>query len=296
MKNESTTFVQPPAFNAGMQIMPTHAELRKAMQAQAQAGSRAQSFQGSSVSSSDTQTSVAVSFLTDRKALQAFLPPGKNLSIRGDPIVTIASVYQGGLRWLAGRTYNLLLVILPVTHEGKAGSTAGGFLPVVWENMAEPILMGRETLGWPKIYAELPPLRKLGDTMQCVAAWHGFTFLDIGVSGLRAMTEQELKARAARQPASAGLICHKYIGRTGVPGEADADYLTLSTDEGAVQPAYREFLTGDADIQFFKGSWEQLPTMNHIVGRLADLEIQQIVDVIVTTQAGGGMGQTTILE
>ncbi len=283
-----------PSFNAGMQIMPTHADVIKA--SLAQANNRPNSFQGSSVSSADTQTSVAVSFLTDREALAAFLPPGKNLSIHGDPVLTVVSVYQGGLRWLAGRTYNLLLVILPVVHEGKAGKTVGGFLPVVWENMTEPILMGRETLGWPKIYAELPPLRKLGDTMQCVAAWHGFTFVDIDVSALRAMTAEELKTRSNGQSASAGLICHKYIGRTGSPGQADADYLTLSTDEGAVAPAYREFLTGDAEVRFFKGTWEQLPTMTHTVARLADLKVERVTDVIVTTQFGGGMGKTRILE
>jgi hypothetical protein len=283
-----------PAFNAGMQIMPTHSGVIEAMQAQP--STRAQSFQGSSVSASDTQTAVSVSFLSDGKALQALLPPGKNLFIHGDPVVTVVSVYQGGLRWLAGRTYNLVLVILPVVHEGKSARTVGGFLPVVWENMTEPILMGRETLGWPKIYAELPPLRKLNDTMQCVAAWQGFKFLDIGLSGLRAMSDEELKARSEKQPKSVGLICHKYIVRTGSPGQADADYLTLSTDEGAVQPTYREFLTGIADIRFFKATWEQLPTMTHIVAKLADLEVKRIVDVIVTTQAGGGMGKTTILD
>ena len=183
-----------PMLNAGMQIMPTHADVVRACLAQA-AVDRPASFQGSSVSLSDSQTSVTVSFLSDRDALQSFLPPGKNLSIQGEPVVSVVAVYQGGLRWLAGRSYNLLLVVLPVAHDGQSGRTVGGFLPVVWENMTEPILMGRETLGWPKLYAELPPLRKLGDTMQCIAAWHGFTFLDIGLSGLRPLGAEALKDR-----------------------------------------------------------------------------------------------------
>lgn len=290
---ESTSL--EPAFNAGMHIMPTHADVVRACLARS-ATTRPNSFQGSSVSVSDTQTSVAVSYLSDTQALQNILPPGKNLAINGPPVVTVVAVYQGGLRWLAGRSYNLLLVIVPVAHDGRSGRTVGGFLPVVWENMTEPILMGRETLGWPKIYADLPPLKKLNDTMQCLASWHGFTFLDISLSALRPVSGEEMKAKAAERPASAGLICHKYIVRTGSPGEADADYLTLSTDEGAVQPTYREFLTGKADVRFSKGSWEQLPTMNHIISRLAGLEMKEIVDVTVTTQSGGGMGLTRILE
>ncbi len=281
--------------SAGVLIMPTNfAVMGEAFARAAVAAAQAPDIAESTVASD--VTSVSVSFLTDREPLEAMLPPGKGLSIHGPPVVTVSAVYQGGLAWLAGRGYNLILVALPVVHEGKSGRTVGGFLPVVWENMAEPILVGRETLGWPKIYADLPPVRRLNDSAECLAAWHGFTFAELNVTGLGALTPEQLRARAANAPASAGMICHKFILRTGSWTETDADYLTLSGSDGAKAPVVKAVLTGKASIRFNKGDWDRLPTMTHIVGRLADLEIKEVYDATVVSQTGGSMGATRILE
>ncbi|MDD5190381.1 MAG: acetoacetate decarboxylase family protein [Dehalococcoidales bacterium] len=297
-----------PNVNAAITIMPTNFEALKqtfaAMQIDpknkaflnAETSSRA--FQGS-VSTSDAQTSVAVSFLTDQKLLEAMLPPGKNLAINGAPVVTVVAIYQGGIKWLAGRTYNLFMVMLPVVHNGKNGKTYGSFLPVVWENLTEPILLGREGLGWPKIYADLPRLRILNDSCQAIAHWQGFTFLDINVTGLHPLTPAELKQRteaAKNSPPNSGPICHKFILKTGSMLETDADYLTISTNEGAATATIREVLTGKADIRFIKGTFEQLPTMAHIIDKLAALPVKQVFDATMTTQTGGGMGAVKILE
>jgi len=297
-----------PNVNAAIAIMPTNFSVMKqafeAMQLNitqtslitSELSSRA--FQGS-VSISDAQTAVSVSFLSDQKQLEAMLPPGKNLAIYGPPVVTVAVIYQGGIKWLAGRPYNLLMVMLPVVHNGKNGKTYGQFLPVVWENLTEPILMGREALGWPKIYAELPPARKLNDTWQSIAAWQGFTFLDINVTDIHALTPAELKqkAEAAKNaPPNSGSICHKFILKTGSMVETDADYLTISTGEGAPASTIREVLTGKATIRFNKATFEQLPTMGHIIDKLAALEIKQVFDTTIATQTGGGMGAVKILE
>ncbi len=258
----------------------------------------ARAFQGS-VSISDAQTAVSMSFLSNREQLQEMLPSGKGLEIYGDPIVNVTMVYQGGIKWLAGRPYNLVLVSLPVIHKGKKGETIGQFLPVVWENMTEPILMGRDALGWPKIYADLPPARIVNDAFQCIAHWYGFTFLEMQVNNARTLTPEEMqqRAEAARKaPVSAGLICHKFILKTGSFLETDADYLTISTGEGAAVATVREILTGKSEIRFIKGTFDQLPTMGHIMDRLAALEVKEVFDANIVTQTGGGMGATRILE
>jgi hypothetical protein len=188
--------------------------------------------------------------------------------------------------------------MLPVVHNGKKGQTIGFFLPVVWENMAEPIMMGRETLGWPKIYADLPPARKLDNTWQSIATWYGFQFLDINVHNIRALTPAELEEKAKNEPPNAGLICHKFILKTGSSPEiqTDADYLTISTNQGAKLPTYTEVLTGKADLRFMKATWEQLPTMVHIVNKLAALEIKEVYDATIASCTGGSMGLAEILE
>ena len=297
-----------PNINAAIAIMPTNfTVMKQALEAMQFDFSQAslitsdmssRAFQGS-VSISDAQTTVAVSFLTNQKQIEAMLPPGKNLAISGSPVVTVVAIYQGGIKWLAGRSYNLFMVMLPVVHTGKNSQTFGQFLPVVWENMTEPILMGREALGWPKIYADLPPARKLNDTWQSIAVWHGFTFLDINVTDVRALTPAELKQRAEAAkaaPPNAGSICHKFILKTGSMFETDADYLTISTNEGAPPATIREVLTGKASIRFNKGTFEQLPTMAHIIDKLAALEVKQVFDATIATQTGGGMGAVKILD
>jgi len=294
--------------NIGVVIMPTNFDvMKKAMEAMQlnitgsanlTSSVSSKAFQGS-VSISDAQTAVSISFLSNEKQLAALLPPGKNLAINGPPVVTVAMIYQGGLKWLAGRTYNLLMVMIPVVHTGKNGKTQGQFLPVVWENLTEGILMGRDLLGWPKIYADLPRARRLNDTWQSTASWFGFQFVDINIKELHPLTPAEMQQRAEaakKAPASAGLICHKFILKTGSFFETDADYLTISTNEGAPSATIREVLTGKGDIRFIKGTNEQLPTMGHIIDKLAGLEIKQIPDTTIVTQMGGGMGAVKILE
>lgn len=290
------TPVSSAPVSAGVLIMPTNFQvMARAMPAAAAAAASPTPAIADGTVAADV-TAVSVSFLTDRDTLAAMLPPGKNLSIHGAPVVTVTAVYQGALAWLAGRGYNLILVSLPVVHEGRGGRTVGGFLPVVWENMAEPILVGRETLGWPKIYADLPPLRRLDGGAECLAAWHGFTFLEINVSGLRPVTPAELQARGAGAEPSAGQICHKFILRTGSYAETDADYLTLSGNEGAHAPVLKSAQIGQASLRFHRGSWAQLPTMNHVVDALAALPIHQTYDAVIVSQSGGSMGTTRILE
>jgi len=110
------------------------------------------------------------------------------------------------------------------------------------------------------------------------------------------LTTAELQETAKNTKPSTGLICHKYIIKTGYFDQADADYLTISTDEGAKAPTFKEVLTGKADIQFIRGAWEQSPTMSHILEKLADLEIKEVYDATIAGYTGGTMGSVKMLE
>ena len=70
------------------------------------------------------------------------------------------------IEWLAGRGYNTLGVTFPVVFQGKRDRAIGPFLLVLWENLADPILTGREQLGYSKIYCELR------DPLVCRGATH----------------------------------------------------------------------------------------------------------------------------
>src|SRR5688572_11505564 len=82
---------------------------------------------------SPKSTSVSVSFLTERAALEAHLPPG--FSVGAEPVVTVSATYMTEIDWLAGRGYNILGVSWPAIFQGERDKARGSFLSVLWENM-----------------------------------------------------------------------------------------------------------------------------------------------------------------
>ncbi|MXY81048.1 MAG: hypothetical protein F4Y91_02975, partial [Gemmatimonadetes bacterium] len=137
-------------------------------------------------------TSYSVSFLTNAEQLEELLPEG--FLLHGEPVVTVYQTHLKEIEWLAGRGYNMMGVTFPATYTGKRDRAMGPFLTVLWENMTEPILTGREQLGFSKIYCELPdPAVCLGET-HVTAHWQGFRFLDMKLTNMREVAPADYPA------------------------------------------------------------------------------------------------------
>jgi hypothetical protein len=67
----------------------------------------------------------------------------------------------------------------------------------MWENLADPIITGREEIGHPKLYAEIPELRIVQGAHHCAASWMGFKFLEMEVAALRYATASSTPVSAA---------------------------------------------------------------------------------------------------
>ncbi len=230
---------------------------------------------------------VSVRFLTDAGQIEPFLPPG--FSLDGEPVVEVFASYMTEIAWLAGRGYNVLGVRVPVVFEGKQDRVTGPFLTVLWENLTDPILTGREQLGFSKVYCELPePVVFDGET-HCTASWLGFRFLDLKVRGL-----QEVDPPAAA-PAPVphgdgtlrGVLHYKYMPRTGAWGEVDAAYAVLSPDKGPGAPPQAVY-RGEGEVTFHQARWEDLPTQYMIVNALQALEIKEYRGATIEHRVGGG--------
>ena len=253
-----------------------------------------------------SSTTASISFLTDRKPLEAMLPKGKQLELRGEPTLTVTAIYGAGdLRAWAGKTYEIVMVSIPVTFNGKTRQVHGEFAPIVLENLADPIIAGRELLGWSKVYAEIEPPRVVNDCLHSVAGWGGFNFMDLRIKHLKELTAADIKRRqqqARSATLSEGSIHHKYIRRTGTLDEADADYLTMSTSVNAPETRVRSFgtWTGEGSIEFHAGTWRELPMMiRPAINALARLKVKQVLRAEITRTemiSSGGMGRTIILE
>lgn len=232
-------------------------------------------------------TGLRVSFLSNAKQLEALLPPG--FTLHGEPVVTVFASYMKEIEWLAGRGYNVLGVTVPAKFSGQNDQVVGPFLTVLWENLADPIITGREELGFSKIYCELPEIRITGDSASSSASWLGFHFLDINVNNLKPRTEPAAGGHVD------GQLHYKYMPRTGEWGTADVEYAVITPAEGS-NAVVQEDLVGDGSLKWNPARWEDLPTFYQVVNALADLEVKEFVSGGLTRSVGGkDLGDQRIL-
>jgi hypothetical protein len=224
-------------------------------------------------------TTVAVSYRTDRDAIAGVLPPG--FEPADDPIVRVQTLYNTDLGWLAGRGYNWAEVLFPAVYHGAHDVVEGDFVSVMWESLAEPIMPGREELGLPKLFADIPPLRSDASGTVMEASWDGFRFLETRLDGLdlqpwpsdreatAEITHLGLGGDTGRQR-----LYYKYIPRTGDWGKADAAYATASAPSNYDMKVL-ETWRGTGTVTFTRSRWEDLPTFSHISNALADLPVRE---------------------
>lgn len=224
-------------------------------------------------------TSLTLSARTDPVLLANMLPDGFELT--AEPRIEVALSMFEDIGWLAGRGYNILLVRIPACWRGEEDMT-GCFVPVVWESMADPILTGRDELGWAKIFADVSNLREAGGEWRASAAWDGFKFFEMAASGF------EVAEASPPTP----MMFRKYVPRTGRPGEADIDYPTVTAPDGPA-PEIRSAMRGTGCFAFHTARWEDMPTQYPIVNALASLPLHDFgtATLVETTGGGDGSGQ-----
>ena len=241
-------------------------------------------------------TTVTYRFLSDAAALDAHLPPGFELA--GEPVVSIDVAYITQIPWLAGRGYNLALVSWPATYRGTRDVETGRFAAVLFENFADPIITGRDELGHPKIYCEIPPL--ITSAHGCIArlAWDGCEFLRIEVSDL----QRERPAGQDESFPTSGWLQWKYIPGTPHTAGPDASYPTHSPDPLAAEVHATVTIDG---CDYGRGSlhrrevrWEDMPTLFNVVNGIAALPHRETRLARVTRTHGwiGDVGDTRRLS
>lgn len=211
---------------------------------------------------------MAARFLSTAQALNALLPRG--FALAGDPVVTVEHTILHDLAWLAGRSYSMLGVKLPVTFTGADETLTGALLTVLWENRPEPILSGREELGFNKLFADLPEPQTVGNTRTCRASWDGHGFFQMQLTGLA-------PAKPPKAQATDGTLHYAYMPPMGQDGSHEGrTRVMLSPAPPATPSRIVAYETGEARLDFIRSSFQQMPTMFHIVNALADLPMLEM--------------------
>ena len=168
-------------------------------------------------------------------------------------------------------------------YEGKQKITCL-FLPVLWENHADPIITGREQLGFSKIYADMRcPIRN-GKIITASASSWGFKFMELECNAAEVPDDPEILSKVLHNPNYHGIVHYKYIPNTDDMTKSDvsqyvftpyawnppADLDAKSFPEPKCQPMHGK-------IKWNSATFEQMPTQHMIVSALAALEVKRFI-------------------
>ena len=213
------------------------------------------------------QTSYTVAYTTDKDAVAALLP--EPFEPADEPMVSVTCQVCRGVSFLAGGGYNLIAINLAVVFNGKKDHVAGGYALVLWENDTYPILLGRELLGAPKLYAEIPDPWINGDIRSFYCAEYGTRLLEAEIRNLKPADERTLQQmQQQREPGH--WLCWRYLPKLDQRG-AEVSFATDVRSRPTVQQAW----FGEGSHRFYETTFEQTPVSAYIVRGLNTLKVKE---------------------
>lgn len=248
-----------------------------------------------------TALTATITFKTLKSDLQGLLPVS-NYTFQtpsSDPhaYASLVSKRLANLDWLAGRGYDLYILYIhgvQYTRPEDGQTFCGSFLPVLFENMADPIVSGREELGWPKLFSDIL-IQYDGASYMMAPSWQGSCFGSFALDELEEVvgtSERELKNWAPPESAGKndGILLHRYVPQVGRPGVADADYQVwvdkVEDAKLSTTTVTRKWIAKKSSFTFNQLDWQKLPTLHHIVAKLAELTIVEIVEGLLVDEHG----------
>ena len=207
------------------------------------------------------------------------------------------------LPWLGGQGYNVFQLILHgVQYKKKNGDVLkGSFLPLLFEDLADPILSGREELGFPKVFCNINTYRR-ANSVRAQLSWQGAVFGNMSVGDLQEVTPQNGVANGDSEPngvkneviKSNGEVSPqvamtwRVIPPVGAQSQSDSGYCTMTPfkkpDPTAAPP--KVWKGAKASVSFDPLDCEALPTIHHIVSRLAEIPVFEVVEATLTHTVG----------
>lgn len=220
--------------------------------------------------------------VSNPEQLERLIPPGTVLK---NPYIIFSIDWPRKIPWLGGHEYALMYLLINITAEGDEGPISGQFTSAVWENHVDPILTGREQLGWCKVFCEISQPEIENGAYVFRAAKYGNEFLRMKIDPKAPAQNPELFDQVIGDPDNQGMIHYKHMPRAEAPFlNCDSDYLTLTPPASAMPDDYIAkpqqdaiFECGEGTFQFSHLTWEQAPTQCNIINALADLEIKQFL-------------------
>ncbi len=214
--------------------------------------------------------------------LEIILP--KNFKLLGPYVIVTFSALRD-IAWLAGRGYDILHIEIPVVFKGEERNLIGNFEPVLWENLCDAILTGREQLGYSKIYGDIDTMTESGNIARGSISTFGFKFLEMEVDLSKDPEDKELLQKILFNPDYKGKLHYKYFPATEAPfSKSDAEYVCFGPNDWN-PPAdcdisdcpKAESVLCRGKLIWAKPKWEEAPTQAHIISFLCEMGFKRYI-------------------
>lgn len=214
--------------------------------------------------------------------LESILPEKYELL---SPHVIITFSALRNIAWLQGGGYDILHVEVPVHFKGEKDDFIANFEPVLWEDVTDAILTGRDQLGYSKIFGFIKTMTEdENGVARGSIATHEFTFLDMVVDTNAEPEDPETLKQVLHNPENKGKVHFKYFPRTGEPfTTSDVCYSVLGPsnwnppeDLPKDCPA-TETKVCKGELIWHKPEWKDAPAQARIIQFLCDMGFKKYV-------------------
>lgn len=230
---------------------------------------------------------ISLTYETDREVLESCIPECYELL---EPYVNIKFCEFFNCSWMAGKGYTLININCPVHFKGERDDLDGDLVLCMFENHADPIIGGREPMGYAKYFAEIPLIRQFDGKYTCSASAWGKPFLEMTVDTNVQAAEADIEEIKKVEGRAQGKFQYKYIPQVREKDEpyednytrADCSYPTIlppfeKPDDYPWDLTPSESEWGMGSIKLTSTSWEDWPHGYRIGQGLARLQPKRII-------------------
>src|SRR4030042_1090720 len=219
-------------------------------------------------------TQFTILYSTNKDALAAVLP--EPFEPTDDPVVTVYCQMCRQVDFMSGRGYNIVGVNLAAVFNGKKDHFAGSYAAVLWENDALPIITGREQLGAPKLYADIPDPQQEGDNWRFHCSLYGTRLVEGEIRNTTPADDtvcQQIEQMAKENT----WMGWKYIPKADHTGPELSFPTVIPT-----RPTVRQAWLGKGSHRFLDTSFESAPTSDYVMQGLHKLVVREYRAAVIT--------------
>jgi len=217
---------------------------------------------------------MTVLYLTDKDALAALLP--EPFQPADEPIVTVYCQVYRQVDFMAGGGYNVLGVNLSAVFNGKRDHFLGSYAAILWENDTIPIITGRELLGVPKVYADIPDPQQEGNDRRFHCSVYGTRLVEGAIKNA-APVDEATRLEIERIAKGDMWMGWKYIPKADWSGP-EVSFPTCIPNAPTVDQAW----LGEPSHKFFETSWGDSLYHSRVMAGLRTLPLKEYRAGVVT--------------